>query len=90
MNNEMDTTTNNRVLSEQQIKSLYAYFARRLRLERYSKDQETILPCEIFEEVENNYKNLAYNLKRVEKDVRRPQANMARIWLESALISGRF
>lgn len=39
--------------------------------------------------MENNYKNLAYNLIRVEKDVRRPQTNMARIWLESALMSGR-
>jgi hypothetical protein len=72
----MDTITNNINLTDEQIESLYTGVAKRFRLEEQAREQEqhegAILPPEIFEKMENSSKNdLAYNLKRVGKDVRK-------------------
>jgi len=75
MNNEMENITSTPSLSEQQIEQLYAAFVKRFRLEeqeRTERDEGAILPPEIFEEMEHSSKHdLAYNLKKVARDVRR-------------------
>src|SRR3984893_3192130 len=75
MDNEMENITSDINFSEEQIEQLYAGFVKRFRLEEQARDEQregANLPQEIFEEMEYSSKNgLAFNLKKVARDVRK-------------------
>src|ERR1700731_1973885 len=75
MDNEMENITSDINFSKEQIEQLYAGFVKRFRLEEQARDDQregANLPQEIFEEMEYSSKNgLAFNLKKVARDVRK-------------------